>query len=295
LGLFNDYTDIEHKVKTEPRNHELSLSVVIPFHYGYDLLAKTVTSLIQQTYPKDRIEVIIAADANHADAKFITEQYETEIDIKLVTLYSNGWGAASSRNAGIHVARNDVIVSLDSDMICPPSFLESHMVWFHKSAKIATIGPKKFVEASKIQPADIVHNFPLISSLPEIHSVSNNLIDSRKDKRIPELKQLKSHPFPSNCFHGGNVAYWRDDAVDVGLWDETFNGNYGYEDIEFGQRLFEKDIKLIVAGDATTYHQENHFVSPAKRQKGMSINRTKLYERYPALGRFRRYILGLVP
>ena len=243
MGLFNDYTDIEHKVKTEPRNHELSLSVVIPFHYGYDLLAKTVTSLIQQTYPKDRIEVIIAADANHADAKFITEQYETEIDIKLVTLYSNGWGAASSRNAGIHVARNDVIVSLDSDMICPPSFLESHMVWFHKSAKIATIGPKKFVEASKIQPADIVRNFTLISSLPEIHSVSNNLIDSRKDKRIPELKQLKSHPFPSNCFHGGNVAYWRDDAVDVGLWDETFNGNYGYEDIEFGQRLFEKDIK----------------------------------------------------
>jgi cellulose synthase/poly-beta-1,6-N-acetylglucosamine synthase-like glycosyltransferase len=231
LGLFNDYTDIEHKVKTEPRGHELSLSVVIPFHAGRDILAKTLISLTQQTYPKDRIEVIIAADANHTDAKFITEQYEREIDIKLVTLSSYGWGAASSRNAGICVARNDVIVSLDADMICPPSFLESHMAWFHKSTKIATIGPKVFVEASKIQPADIVHNFTLISSLPEIHSVSNNLIGSRKDKRIPELKQLKSHPFPSNCFHGGNVAYWRDDAVDVGLWDETFNGNYGYEDI----------------------------------------------------------------
>ena len=294
MGLFNDYTDIEHKVKTEPRGHELSLSVVIPFHAGRDILAKTVISLTQQTYPKDRIEVIIAADANHTDAKFITEQYEREIDIKLVTLSSNGWGASSSRNAGIYVARNDVIVSLDADMICPPSFLESHMAWFHKSTKIATIGPKVFVEASKIQPADIVRNFTLISSLPEIHSVSNNLIDSRKDKRIPELKQLKSHPFPSNFFHGGNVAYWRDDAVDVGLWDETFNGNYGYEDIEFGQRLFEKDIKLIVAGDATTYHQESNFVSRNERLNGLSMNRTKLYERYPALGRFRRDILGLV-
>ena len=92
MGLFNDYTDIEHKVKTEPRGHELSLSVVIPFHAGRDILAKTVISLTQQTYPKDRIEVIIAADANHTDAKFITEQYEREIDIKLVTLSSNGWG-----------------------------------------------------------------------------------------------------------------------------------------------------------------------------------------------------------
>jgi GT2 family glycosyltransferase len=92
LGLFNDYTDIEHKVKTEPCKHELSLSVVIPFHTGRDILAKTVTSLTHQTYQKDRIEVIIAADANHADAKFITKQYEREIDIKLVTLSNNGWG-----------------------------------------------------------------------------------------------------------------------------------------------------------------------------------------------------------
>jgi len=294
LGLFNDYTDIEHKVKTEPRGHELSLSVVIPFHAGRGILAKTVTSLTQQTYPKDRIEVIIAADANHTDAKFITEQYEREIVIKLVTLSSNGWGAASSRNAGIYVARNDVIVSLDADMICPPSFLESHMVWFHKSTKIATIGPKKFVDANKIEPADIVHNFTLISSLPEIHSVSNNLIGSRKDKRIPELKELKIHPFPSNCFHGGNVAYWREDALDVGQWDETFNGNYGYEDIDFGQRLFEKGTKLVLEDDATTYHQESNFVSRNERRNGLSMNRIKLYERYPALGRFRRDILGLV-
>ena len=80
MALFNDYTDIEHKVKTEPRKLELSAGIVIPFHYGYDILAKTVTSLTQQTYSKDQFEVIIAADANHADAKLITEQYEREID-----------------------------------------------------------------------------------------------------------------------------------------------------------------------------------------------------------------------
>lgn len=293
MALFNDYTDIEDKLKTELRELELSASIVIPFHYGYDILAKTVTSLTQQTYSKDRFEVIIAADANHTDAKLITEKYEREINIKLVTLSSNGWGAASSRNAGIRVARNDVIISLDADMICPPSFLESHMVWFHKSGKIATIGLKKFVKADRIQPLDIVRDFCSILSLPGIHSISNNVIGCRKDKRIPELNLLKIHPFPSNCFHGGNVAYWRDDALDVGLWDEGFNGNYGYEDIEFGQRLFEKGRKLVIDNYAITYHQENKFVSPNERQKGLSINRAKLYERHPALGRFRKDILGL--
>ena len=58
------------------------------------------------------------------------------------------------------------------------------------------------------------------------------------------------HPFPGNCFHGGNVAYWRDDAVDVGLWDEGFNGNYGYEDLEFGQHLFENGTRLVFENGA---------------------------------------------
>jgi glycosyltransferase involved in cell wall biosynthesis len=292
LRLLNDYADIEHKVKNEPVKHELFASVAIPFHDGCDLLARTIASLSEQTYSKDRFEVIIAADANHADAKLINDHYKGELNIKLVNLSNNGFGPASSRNAGIAVAKGDVIVSLDSDMICPRGFLESHMAWFHKSAKIATIGLRKFVDAGTIQPEDIVRNFNLISSLPAICSISNTLAGSRRDKRIPELKQLRSHPFPSNCFHGGNVAYWRDDAIDIGLWDEGFNGNYGYEDIEFGQRLFENGTRLVFENGATTYHQENNFVSPYERQTGLTINRLKLYELYPALARFREDIAG---
>lgn len=292
--LSNDYSDLQYRVKKERARHELSASVAIPFHEGYDILARTIASLTQQTYPKDRFEVIIIADANHSDARSIAEQYKKYIDIKLVTLSNDdGFGPASCRNAGIHAASGDVIVSLDSDMICPHSFLESHMIWFHKSAKVATIGLRKFVEASRIPPENIAQNFHLISSLPEICSVSNTVLGCRRDKRIPEVRQLTIHPFPSNCFHGGNVAYWRDDALDIGLWDEDFNGNYGYEDIEFGQRLFEKGTQLAFESAATTYHQESNFVSSYERQKGLPINRKKLYERYPALARFRKDILGL--
>ena len=293
--MYNDYADIEHKVKKETGKQELSASIVIPFHGGYDILARTIASLTQQRYSKDLFEIIIVADANHTEAELITERYKSEIGVKLVRIYNNnGFGPASCRNAGIHFAKGDVIISLDSDMICPPSFLESHMCWFHRSAKIATIGLRKFVKADKIQPEDIIRDFYLISSLPEISSISNTVIGSRRDKRIPELEQLRIHPFPSNCFHGGNVAYWRDDALNVGLWDEDFNGNYGYEDIDFGQRLFETHTKLIFENGATAYHQESNVISPYERQKGLSINRIKLYERYPALASFRKDTLEFI-
>jgi glycosyltransferase involved in cell wall biosynthesis len=292
LGLYNEYADIEHKVKKEKIKQELFASVVIPFNKGHDILERTITSLTKQTYSRDRFEVIIVADDNHLDAKLISEQFKRELKIKIVTISNYGFGAASSRNTGIHAAKGDVIVSLDSDMICPSTFLESHMVWFHKSAKIATIGIRKFVNVTGIQPNDVIRDFHLISSLPEIQSISNTVVGSRKDKRISELKLLMIHPFPSNCFHGGNVAYWRDDAYDVGLWDEDFNGNYGYEDIDFGQRLFENHTKLIFENLAIAYHQESNFISPYKRHNGLSINRVKLYERYPGLARFRRVALG---
>jgi glycosyltransferase involved in cell wall biosynthesis len=292
LGLYNDYTNIEHKVKKEKIRQELFASIVIPFNKGHDILARTLASLTKQTYSIDRFEVILVADDNHNDAKLISDQFKRDINIKLLTISNDGFGAASSRNAGIHTANGDVIVSLDSDMICPSTFLESHMAWFHKSAKIATIGIRKFVDVNGIQPRDVIRNFRMISSLPEIRSVSNTIVGSHKDKRVPELKRLKIHPFPSNCFHGGNVAYWRDEAQEIGLWDESFNGNYGYEDIDFGQRLFENRTRLIFENHATAYHQESNFITSYQRHKGLSINRIKLYERYPGLAKFRRSALG---
>src|SRR5207245_8132967 len=125
-----------HKVKKEPVKQELFASIAIPFHEGCDLLARTIASLTQQTYPKDRFEVIIAADANHTDAKLIADHYKEELDIKLVTLSNNGFGPASSRNAAIRVAKGDVIVSLDSDMISLRRYLESHIDSVHNYAKL---------------------------------------------------------------------------------------------------------------------------------------------------------------
>jgi glycosyltransferase involved in cell wall biosynthesis len=105
LGLYNDYIDIEHKVKKETIKHELFASIVIPFNKGHDILERTIISLTKQTYSRDRFEVIIVADDSHVDAKLINEQFKRELDIKLIAISNYCFGAASSRNTGIHVAK----------------------------------------------------------------------------------------------------------------------------------------------------------------------------------------------
>jgi glycosyltransferase involved in cell wall biosynthesis len=173
----------------------------------------------------------------------------------LVTIFNANWGPASSRNAGIQVAKSDVIVSLDCDMICPPTFLESHMDWFHKTAKISVIGLRKFVKADGIRKEDIIRDFQVVTSLPEICSISNIMIGSRRDKRILELEHLSHNPFPGNCFHGSNMAYWRDDAIDVGCGMKILTAIMAME-MEFDQRLFENGARLVFENGATAYDRE---------------------------------------
>ncbi|HEX9318197.1 MAG TPA: glycosyltransferase family A protein [Nitrososphaeraceae archaeon] len=72
--------------------NELSASIVIPFHKGYDLLDKTIASLTQQSYPKDLFEVVIVADANYSDAKLIADRYKNHVVIKLVTIFNANRG-----------------------------------------------------------------------------------------------------------------------------------------------------------------------------------------------------------
>ena len=104
---------------------------------------------------------------------------------------------------------------------------------------------------------------------------------------MPEIKIIKRHPFPCNCFHGCNISYLKQDALDVGLYDEEFNFNFGYEDIEFGYRLWKKGLYLVFEPKALALHQENNAVTYLEKVRGREINRIKLYNKVPGIAKFR--------
>ncbi|CAG0941769.1 Chondroitin synthase [Candidatus Brocadiaceae bacterium] len=191
------------------------------------------------------------------------------------------------RNHAIQAARHEVIVSIDCDIICPPRTIEEHLRWFHISEHVASIGARRFVDTSALLTQDILENINSALYLPTIRSISNTNTTSLTDKRLHEFAFIKQHPFPCNCFHGANVAYSRGDALAVGLWDETFNGNPNYEDIEFGQRLWQSGIFLVYTSGATVLHQENRVVSLQQKQFGGAINRQLLFSKIPGLQEFR--------
>ena len=98
------------------------VSVIIPVYNGEKYLAKTLNSVLNQTF-KD-FEVICINDKSQDNTSEILKEYSQKDDrIMVITNYENV-GAARTRNVGIDMAEGEYIYFLDADDYIDEKYLE---------------------------------------------------------------------------------------------------------------------------------------------------------------------------
>lgn len=284
----NNYSHIEAKVHNHPAVPSVSATVVIPFYEGLGILDRTLASLTQQTYPRDLWDIVVVEDGSPQSAEPIVGKYSKDLNILCVRQERKGFRLSAARNLGIRLASGDVVVLLDFDAVCLPDHLAYYLRWFKMNNPVATFGLREFVDLTGFMPSQIENWISRLPSLRRVPSRSNRF--QTIDKRVREVDCIKFHPFPCNCFHGCNVAFWREDALRVGLFDTTFDGYPGYEDIEFAYRLQQLGRYIVYEPGTTVYHQENQVVSFDQRQQGRIVNLQKLYGKVPGIREYRSSI-----
>jgi len=289
-GNPNDYAGIELSVRHLPNTYSKTVSVVVPHFQGRVLLERCLFGLTIQSYPPHLMEVVISDDGSPSALFGVEQMFRGALNLRAITHERDGYRLATVRNRGILASEGEVIVCLDCDIIPVPELVESHMRWFHVSRDKATIGPRKFIDANDIRPSDVPYLIHELRRRPDIPSASNRFM--AEDKRWPELQNFKAHPHPYNCFHGCNIAFRKGSALAIGLFDEEFNGRCGYEDIEFGHRLYRAGHYLAFEPQALALHQENTVISAERRATDGEVNRRKLYTKVPELERYRREMGG---
>ncbi|HVA29032.1 MAG TPA: glycosyltransferase family A protein, partial [Candidatus Baltobacteraceae bacterium] len=114
------------------------ISVVIPTYNRLDTLQHVVPTLLAQTLPRERYELLIC-DSNSTDgtAQFLAGVAREAPNVRhLPGAYT---GRAMARNAGIAAAGGAVVLFNDSDILAEPDLLAQHLAHHERRVGIAVV------------------------------------------------------------------------------------------------------------------------------------------------------------
>lgn len=111
-------------------------SVVIPTYNAAPYVTEAIDSVLAQTYPN--YEVIVIDDASTDGTPEILERYRHQPKIRLYQNPEN-LGMAANWNAGLQLARGELIAKLDADDLYAPNFLAEVAPVFQKNPTVGLV------------------------------------------------------------------------------------------------------------------------------------------------------------
>lgn len=254
------------------------VSVVVPFYRGLDELELTLAGLEGQVFGSPPFDVIVAEDGSPQSPRHLAQSFPG-LDLRFVRIERNGFRLATVRNEALAVAQ-PLVLLLDFDCVPTPTHVQTHFGALTSDPQCVTVGLRRFVDPRGVSAEFVTSGRRWWNELDEIESISNP--GSVIDKRVGLVERISDLEFPCNLFHGCNVGLRRSTAVEVGLFDERFNGAHGYEDIEFAYRLQLSGCRFAFV-DAPVLHLENEVVDVDARRRGRDRNLALLGELCPEL------------
>lgn len=95
------------------------ISVIVPVYNVAAYVARTIDSLLSQTYPS--VEIIIIDDGSTDGSSAIVDSYATREGVHI--LHQTNQGVSAARNAGLAIASGEFIAFVDADDTVSPDYL----------------------------------------------------------------------------------------------------------------------------------------------------------------------------
>jgi glycosyltransferase involved in cell wall biosynthesis len=257
----------------------VKVSVVIPTKNRSMLLAQTIEHIERQTFPRADYEVVVVDNDSADDTRSVLEQkIKAYPNIRLG--FQEKPGAAATRNAGLRIAKGELVLFIDDDVQAEPSLIEAHLKYQERHAGASVIG------AVSIPWGDTTDPFRRYL----------------RDHRILNPYTPSKGPIDFSYYHTCNVSTPTDVLLKVGGFNEAFN-IYGMEDIELGYRLQRSGSQMIFASEARAVHYRfpgfDDFIDRCE-QAGYSLGQLlvlhpELKKRFVESGRITRHLKNFHP
>lgn len=249
-----------------------SISVVIPNYNGIALLEKNIPPLIAALQNSGtQYEIIIADDASvDASVDFLLQTYP---EIKVLVNDRNS-GFAVTMNKGIFAAKNDLLLSLNSDVVLIDDYFDKLFGYFDVQDTFAVAG--KTIGLSDNIEQDT-------AKYPEC-SMGN--ISGTTNYRI---KGINSHiaqmGLPSFFTSGANSLYDREKLVFLGGFTELYSPFYG-EDLDLSLKAWRLGWKSYFEEKAVCRHPASTTIKKYNRPQQIRLvsRRNKMIMHFSHLG-----------
>lgn len=222
------------------KNNKFTIGVIISTYNNPNWLEKVLWGYMNQTVQVD--EIIIADDGSKEDTRLLIESFKDKLPIKHVWHEDNGFQKSQILNKAIVASTADYMIFTDQDCIPRIDFVETHQQYAEKGYLLSG-GYFKL-------PMDIS------LSLTEDDIKTGNAFSLKwlRKKGLPYsfkcTKLFTNKTFA--CFmnaitptkatwNGCNASGWRQDILKTNGFNEEMQ--YGGQDREFGERLFNMGIK----------------------------------------------------
>lgn len=281
-----DYPQGKHRDSACPPGDGESpfVSVCIPARNSEDCIGYTIENLLNQRYPTDRFEIIIGNNASTDSTVEIVDSYRYRHNIKMISVGENGQSRAYGRNRCLEIARGEIVIFIDSDILVCDAFVDKH-VRAHQSHSAALVAGyvygklhvfgKDDDEGKRLMTSSITGHHTLLASKQKYKDSREfyECIDNNLDYQV-----ITGRPDAWRAFWSCNVSARRKDLLDLGGFDETFTG-WGLEDEELGYRFLQNGRELVFTKKAWAYHVP-HAANERKNYAGFKHNLNCFFGRH---------------
>lgn len=196
------------------------ISIIIPVYKVEKYLNRCIESIVTQTY--DNLQIIIVDDGSPDKCPMICDEWNNR-DERIQVIHKENGGLSSARNAGLHIAKGEYVLFVDSDDCIAPDACE-------KLYNYADGVDLVVAEATIYENGKLVHR---------VHTnLKENYIYSGAECAIDEINA--GEWFAAACYN----FYKREFLLENNLF---FVEGILHEDIEYLPRLFlaAKTVKYL--------------------------------------------------
>jgi GT2 family glycosyltransferase len=285
---------VHGKYHTHKKN--INVSVIIATFNGANKICNCLDSIIIQTYPYYKLEILVIDDYSTDNLKEVISNYPS-----VNYIINDGVHCQpSARNKGIKEAAGDVLLFLDDDTVLEPDYIENIVEDFITNPHIGGVtGRQTNVRVQDIKKGvlgKVMFQYAKFFDTSGFFTNQNDIGKVHKTGFVTSNFNSLKLRYAVEWLSGCNMAYTREAIEKTGLFDTGFHTIAYYDDADYSVRVKKNGFPIVRSITARLEHKasfaDNNSVARLKYFQLIHNNRFFLKNVYQ--GSKKRYFKHLL-